>query len=1598
MRQILTLFVVFSVCNLVASHPSVIKSNTSQLSTQGFEKNLGQVYGQDKNLVNYFYKSGDLTIFLTKLGLTYQFEKYENLATETNKKSEFKRETYRMDMELIDANPNAEIIEEDKLSSFTNYYNFNILNVGSYRKITYKNVYANIDWVIYLTPALSKGEGVLKYDFIVHPGGNPDQIKLKIKWAENLNFDKDGNLNLNNSLGKIVEAKPISFQGDFTVETNFKLNGDVLSFQLENYDKNETLVIDPILQWATYYGGSSAETGGYTTIDGSGNVYLCGATASTANIASGGHQTTFANVNDAFLVKFNSSGVRLWATYYGGSDDDRGTYCHVDKNNNVYLAGRAMSTASIASTGAHQTAHGGDFDAFVVKFNSSGTRQWATYYGGGNIEEHVTCATDTGLNVYLSGTTQSNNNIFATGGFQNTFGGFSDAFLVKFNASGVRQWGTFYGGTLLDEGSQCAVDKNGSVYLGGTTRSTTNISGSGFQNTKNSARDGFLVKFNSNGTRAWGTYYGGPSDDYGNSVCVDTFLNVYLSGFTYSTSDIASGGFQNSFGGSNDAYLVKFNTSGSRLWGTYYGGSNGDYGPHCVTDKTGNVYLTGYTLSTNAIAAAGLFNTSKGNIEGFIVKFNPSGTRFWGSFYGGAQDDYLLSSVPDAFGNVYYSGQTLSNTQISSSGHQNTYGGAGDVFLVKMSEDPIPYIEIFSNKGDTICQGDSIIFTKDEVNGGSAPKYRWFRNNVLVDTTASYKAGGFSTGDSVKCLLISNAIGLLYDSAWSLAVKFFVHPKKFTTLNIAVCKPNTYFFNGLPRSVSGTYLDTLVSAKGCDSILTLNLTMRDTGSFNRYDTICSNQSLFFNGLPRTIAGIYKDTLLSASNCDSFVYLYLTVKNSSSKTIDSTICPKNPYFFNGQWRTTSGTYLDTLVNALGCDSFITLNLTVKTNSTKTIDTAICNGLAYWFKGQNRTTSGTYRDTLVNSQGCDSFIILNLTIKALSNTNLTATICDNQSYTFKGIPRTIAGIYRDTLVNALGCDSFVTLTLTVNTRTYRTINDTICANQTYLFDGNSLNATGTYYDTLINSKNCDSIITLNLFVKAISNFNFNQTICSNASYFFNGFNRTAVGTYLDTLVNAKGCDSFVTLNLFINNTSSFAYSQEICLGDSVLFNGLYRKTSGTFLDTLVNAQNCDSFLTFNLIVRNPSFSSFSISECKNNPYFFNNQFLTASGIYKDTLLNQYGCDSIITLNFTSKDTSSFSFSASICQGNSYLFNSVPRTTAGIYKFTTLNAQGCDSFVTLNLTVNPSYTKTIDTNICNGNSVFFKGNFLTIPGTYYDSLKTINNCDSITILKLNNYPPTTHTVYRKFCNNSGVWFNGNFITISGSYKDTLTNSKGCDSFLTLVLVKDSANNTSIIRAICSYDSFYFGGKHLKVAGNYIDTLKNFGGCDSIVNLTLVVHTPKPISLTKYNATVLISEIGFKSYNWYLNKILLPQEKRYYLEIGQTGNYKVRGIDSNNCASLSNDFFMESSSINSIDNEPISIYPIPIKDKAYIFYPTNYKNRNTKITIYKIDGSIVYSKEQINQVNPIELDLSLLSNGNYILLISNSEITFRKKITIAN
>jgi hypothetical protein len=482
--------------------------------------------------------------------------------------------------------------------------------------------------------------------------------------------------------------------------------------------------------WGTYYTGTgqvwpNGEDRGQACItDAAGNVYMVGTTNSNSDIATvGAHQTICAGGDtiggfsgtDAFLVKFNSSGVRQWATYYGGSEWDYGISCAIDASGNVYMIGSTSSTSGIATAGAHETTVN---DGFLVKFNSSGVRQWGTYFeGNGNA-----CATDASGNVYIVGLTNSTSGIATAGAHQTVMSGSGDAFLVKFNSSGVRQWGTYFGGpfnggSANETGISCATDASGNIYMVGKTPSTSGIATVGAHQTAGGTQffDAFLVKFNSTGVIQWGTYYDGLGDTQPNSCATDASGNVYMAGQVFQEllpdSGISTpGAHQTTYGGGfTDAFLVKFDPNGVRQWGTYYGGSSVEEGTSCAIDPSGNVYIAGHTGSTTGIATAGAHQTvfGGGGLDGFLVCFNSSGVRQSGTYYG---EGFVSGCASDASGNVYMAGITQSSSGIATAGaHQNANGNSGynDAFLVKFSGISVGINETINDKLFTIYPNPS---------------------------------------------------------------------------------------------------------------------------------------------------------------------------------------------------------------------------------------------------------------------------------------------------------------------------------------------------------------------------------------------------------------------------------------------------------------------------------------------------------------------------------------------------------------------------------------------------------------------------------------------------------------------------------------------------------------------------------------------------------------------------------------------------------------------------------------------------------------------------------------------------------------------------
>lgn len=777
---------------------------------RGFTENKGQILAYDQTLQNdvkFEFRRGGTTIYLLENGIAYQFTKksypqgYFNILKEQNVignreklkqvSEQIKTETYRMDMVLQGANPNAEILTEGKSEDYINYYNRNALDVHHYNSITYRNIYPGIDWVIY-----SK-DGEVKYDFVLKPGADASLIKMQFNHQESLNLNEDGSFTLKNLLGSITEESPVSFQGEKKINTSFKLQNNTISFVLDNYNKTQALTIDPLLQWATYYGDAGNNYGSSCATDAAGNIYLIGATEASSFISFGGYQITYGGgITDAYVVKFNSMGLRIWATFYGGTEEEDNCFGAVDAAGNIYLSGTTASTTNIASGGFQNTIGGVagivSYDAFLVKFNANGLRLWATYYGGVGDDQGFCCSVDQNGNVFLSGQTLSSAAI-ASGGFQNTYGQNGDAFLVKFNSNGQRQWATYFGGNDSEAATTCKADASGNLFLGGVTSSTSNIASGGHQGTYGGGNaDAFLVKFDANGSRLWSTYYGDAGLDRANACTADASGNVYLCGITSSTLNIASGGHQNTFGGNvYDAFIVKFNTSGQRQWATYYGGSHLDFALSCSTDASGNIYMSGTTESTAGIAS-GAYQTLYGGGLGdaFLVKFNTAGLRLMGTYYGDGGEDAGVFCAVDVLGNVLLGGDTDSGQNISSGGFQNTLGGLRDAFVVKFCELPA---QLSAIAGKTlICLGASTSYSVNPVAG--AMYYKWTTpnsntlqsaSNILWPAVAS--SGVYSLAAVTECgvgaaqtisITVDPCTGLTETFGEEVLVKVYPNPAK----------------------------------------------------------------------------------------------------------------------------------------------------------------------------------------------------------------------------------------------------------------------------------------------------------------------------------------------------------------------------------------------------------------------------------------------------------------------------------------------------------------------------------------------------------------------------------------------------------------------------------------------------------------------------------------------------------------------------------------------------------------------------------------------------------------------------------------------------
>lgn len=564
-----------------------------------------------------------------------------------------------------------------------------IADVPHVARVRYEGLYPGIDLELY-------GAGSqLEYDFRVAPGADPRAIRMEFAGARRLRVTPAGDLEIMLATGRLIQRRPLAHQvidgGKVPVEARFELKGRrQVGFAVAPADPSRELIIDPLLDYSSFLGGSDMDRAFAVALDAAGNIYATGVTNSANFPTRGALQTSPGGSEDVFVAKLNAAGSDLvYSTFLGGSGNDRGEGIVVDAAGNAIVTGWTQST-NFPRTNAFQNAYGGNADGFVSKLNANGNALvFSTYLGGSSYDYLFHVAADAAGAAYVVGYTESNNFPVANA-FRSTFGGDRDAVVSKLSASGALQYSTYLGGSGRDEGYGIAVTSTGAAHVTGHTSSSNFPVANAFRSTfGGGSYDAFVTKFSPTGsTVSFSTYLGGSSEDYGTAIALDGAEQAYVAGYTWSTNFPVLGGVQMGHAGARDGFLVKFAAAGTSLvWGTYLGGSTNDYIYALAVSPSGQAYVAGETASSNFPIWQGHQSAyGGGSADAFLTAVTANGNAVsYSTFLGGSQLD-LASGVAELGGSVVVCGQTGSSNFPVANPYRSTFaGGSDDAFVSRIS-------------------------------------------------------------------------------------------------------------------------------------------------------------------------------------------------------------------------------------------------------------------------------------------------------------------------------------------------------------------------------------------------------------------------------------------------------------------------------------------------------------------------------------------------------------------------------------------------------------------------------------------------------------------------------------------------------------------------------------------------------------------------------------------------------------------------------------------------------------------------------------------------------------------------------------------------
>jgi len=726
------------------------------------------------------------------------------------------------------------------------------------------------------------------------------------------------------------------------------------------------------------------------------------------------------------------------------------------------------------------------------------------------------------------------------------------------------------------------------------------------------------------------------------------------------------------------------------------------------------------------------------------------------------------------------------------------------------------------------------------------------------------------------------------------------------------------------------------------------------------------------------------TLTNVTGCDSIVTLDLTINYSNTGTDIITACDSYTWINGNTYIADNNTATHTLTNSYGCDSVVTLNLTINYSKAYTESITACDSYT-WTDGVTYTSSNNVAiQNLSTSLGCDSVVTLDLTINNSSSGTDIITACDSYTWIDGNAYTSSNNSATHTLTNAAGCDSIVTLDLTINNSNSGVDVITACDSYTWINGTTYITSNSSATQVLPNVYGCDSLVTLNLTINYSKSSNDSLVVCDTAIWNGNTYNST--GIYVDTLQTIHGCDSVVTMDLTVNYSNTGVDVITACDNYTWIDGTTYTSSNNTATHTLTNIDGCDSVVTMDLTINYSNTGVDVITACDNYIWIDGTTYTSSNNSATYTLTNIGGCDSVVTLDLTINYSNTGVDVITACDNYTWIDGVTYTSNNNTATHTLTNIDGCDSVVTLDLTINYSNTGVDVITACD--------NYTWIDGTTYTSsnnsatytLTNIDGCDSVVTMDLVvNYSIATNDSL-VVCD-STIW-NGNTYNTTGIYIDTLQTIHGCDSVITMDLVVNYSDS-SMDTLIACYE-YMWNGNTYNSTGIYVDTLQTIHGCDSVATIDLtVIDISVSIDTAQLSLVAnIIGGMGPFNYAW------STLDTSATITPTANGQYWLVVVDINGC--ISDTAFFDVTylpNVGIVDNgQPmiINIYPNPTLGNITIDLAK--QQTEVQVTLYDMYGKLVYlNKYQDSKLIELSFDAP---PGIYYLDINSGVRSSRHKI----